>query len=217
MAPRKLHMADIEPLEAWNTQRAAALRDTIQLKQARRVGLGDHLSVLFENRRTVLFQVQEVLRAEFITQPERIQAEIAGYNCLIPEPGELCASLFIELLETRRPEVAIGAFVGVERAVKLRFAGYQITAQSEGVEPSPGKTLTVHYLRFPFTPGEAEVFGQSSVELTVQLPRYRASVQLSAATAAALAEDLTADIGQTARPAQAAGMVLRAAPAHLSA
>src|SRR5713226_3509027 len=215
MTSRKLQMADIEPIGAWNSHRAAALQHIIRLKQARRVALGVCLSVLFENRQTVRFQVQEVLRAEFITQPECIQAEIDGYNKLIPEPGELCATLFIELLESRHVARDIGAFVGVERAVELRFAGYQIAAQSEPVEPSLGRTVTLHYLRFPFTPVESEAFGQSPVELALQLPRYRASALLSGATAAALAEDLAADAGQPARPALA-GVVLRAAPAGLS-
>jgi len=216
MTSRKLQLADIEPLEAWNSHRAAALQHIVLLKQARRVALGADLSVLFENRQTVLFQVQEALRAEFITEPECIQVELDGYNRLIPEPGELCATLFIELLESSQLARDIGAFVGVERAVELRFAGYHVLAQSDLVEASPGRTVTVHYLRFPFTPREAEAFGQSPVELAVQLPRYRASAQLSGATAAALAEDLAADTGQPARPALA-GITLCEAPAGLSA
>jgi hypothetical protein len=203
MTSRKLQMADIEPLAAWNSHRAATLQHIIQLKQARRVALGAHLSVVFENRQTVLFQVQEVLRAEFITEPECIRAEIDGYNRLIPEPGELCATLFIELLDSRYRARDIGAFVGVERAVELRVAEYRIAAQSDLVEPSSGRTQAVHYLRFSFTSGEAEVFGRSRVELAVRLPRYRASAQLSGATAAALAEDLAADIGQPTWPALA--------------
>ena len=196
----KLQPADIEPAETWNSHRADALQHIIEIKQPRRVALGRHLSVLFENWETVFFQVQEVLRAEFVSEPEDIQAQLDIYNQLIPEAGQLSATLFIDLLESKHLARDIAAFVGVERALELRFAGHRIRGEADPVEPSPGRTESVHYLRFPFPPEQAGLFGRSTVELAVHLPLYQASVQLSPATAAALAQDLTV-LEQSAAPA----------------
>lgn len=199
MTSKKLQIADIEPTEMWNSHRAASLQHILKVKQQRRAAIGSHLSVLFENWETVLFQVQEVLRAEFISEPEQVQEELDIYNQLIPQARELSATLFIDLLDSSHLDQDIARFVNVEQALELRFAGHHIRGEAEPVEPSPGRTVTVHYLRFRFTPRQADAFGRGAVELAVRLPRYQARVKLSPATAAALAQHLS-DTPEPARP-----------------
>ena len=93
----KLTLDDISDLRAYERERDEFRGQVIALKRRRRVALGDIVTLLFENRRTIRFQVQEMARAEKIISDEGIETELRVYNPLIPEPGQLCATLFIEL------------------------------------------------------------------------------------------------------------------------
>jgi hypothetical protein len=94
-------------------------RQIIEVKQIRRVPLGDNISVVFENFQTMLWQTQEMLRAERITEPELIQEEIDTYNELVPDDNELRATLFIELPDSQNIPQDLPRFIGVEEAVSL--------------------------------------------------------------------------------------------------
>src|SRR3954453_12803271 len=94
---RKLTLDDITDLRAYERERAEFRADIIELKKRRRVGVGPFVTLVFENRDTVRFQVQEMARAERIADDDAIQAELDVYNPLIPQPGELVATMFIEL------------------------------------------------------------------------------------------------------------------------
>ena len=94
---RKLELKDLWPLPVYEGVRHQFRREVIAAKQARRITVGPFMTFVFENRLTVKFQVQEVLRVERIDSPEGIEEELLGFNGMLPGPGELSATLLIEL------------------------------------------------------------------------------------------------------------------------
>ena len=94
---KKVVLDDILGFGAYETVRDNFRKDIIEKKKKRRLAVGDKVSLVFENRDTVIFQIQEMLRAERITDLDKIREEIAVYNELIPNLGELSATLFLEI------------------------------------------------------------------------------------------------------------------------
>ena len=117
----KLTIDDISDLRAYERERDDFRREVIDLKRRRRVPVGDILTLLFENSRTIRFQIQEMARIEKIISDEGIQTELRVYNPLIPEPGQLCATLFIELTSDEALREWLPKLVGIERSVGLRL------------------------------------------------------------------------------------------------
>ena len=119
---RKLTFADIADVRAYERERADLRARMIDLKRRRRVALGPFVVVMFENRETVRYQIQEMARVERLTTDEAIQAELDAYNPLIPEPGQLCGTLFIELTSDESMQEWLPKLVGIERSLVLRLA-----------------------------------------------------------------------------------------------
>ena len=116
---------------AYETIRQDFRRRIIELKQKRRISLGDRLSLVFENRPTVIFQIQEMLRVENISDLDKIRQEIATYNQLIPDSGELSATLFLEIEDQTHLREELLKFQGIEDAISLRIAAYQLQTRFE--------------------------------------------------------------------------------------
>jgi hypothetical protein len=187
--------ADVLDLTAYEKVREGMRADVIALKRDRRVALGPNLTVLFENRATVLFQVQEMVRTERIVDDVRIQEEIDAYAPLLPAPGELSATLFIEipeLVHMRQDQVreTVNRFQGLDRgAVALEVGGLAIPARFESGHSKEEKMAAVHYLRFA-VPVEARDLDARPVRLVVDHPNYRAEAPLPAALRHALEAEL---------------------------
>src|SRR5919204_2809388 len=96
---RKLDVKDLWPLPVHEGVRYRFRREVIAAKQARRVTVGPYVTFVFENRLTVKFQVQEILRAERIVTEEQVREELEGFNTMLPDKGDLSATLLIELSE----------------------------------------------------------------------------------------------------------------------
>src|SRR5262249_51750459 len=94
---RKLTNADIKDLREYERERDAFRSEIIALKKKRRIALGDLMSIVFENAATMRFQIQEMARAERMLRDEQIAQELETYNELVPDDGELVATLFIEI------------------------------------------------------------------------------------------------------------------------
>ncbi|HEX5366077.1 MAG TPA: DUF3501 family protein [Acidimicrobiales bacterium] len=191
----KLTLDDIADLRAYERERDAFRRRVIALKQRRRVPLGQILTLLFENRDTIRFQVQEMARVEKIISDEGIQAELDVYNPLIPGPGQLSATLFVELTSREELERWLPRLVGIERSVGLRLADGELVAAT--VEEAHAEQLTrdevtasVHYLRWDMTPSQVERFDAGPVSAVVDHPAYRAETPLADDTLAELRADL---------------------------
>src|SRR2546425_5103106 len=128
----KVSLDDIMGISAYEKIRENFRRGIIDLKQKRRVSVGDKVSLVFENRDTVSFQIQEMLRAEKITDLDKIREEIEVYNSLVPEVGELSATLFLEIEDQSRLRGELLKFLGIDEAVFLKIGDrYSIHAQFE--------------------------------------------------------------------------------------
>ncbi len=198
---QQIHLSEIKNLVEYEKARDAMRARVIELKKNRRVPVGDNLTFLFENRDTVLFQIQEMVRTERIVDEARIQEEIDAYNALIPDPDELSATLFIEIPELARmsnDEVrrTINRFQGLDRGgVTLRMGDRNpIPARFEEGHSKEEKMAAVHYLRFS-VPREAQAAfadPRQAVRLVVDHPSYGADAEIPAATRAELLSDLRA-------------------------
>ncbi len=197
-SPRKLTVDDIADLRAYERERATFRERIIALKKVRRVAVGPIITLMFENRDTMRFQIQEMARAEKILSDEAIQHEVDTYNALIPDAGQLSATLFLELTSKMQLVEWLPKLVGVERAVELVLgAGDRPIVVScipeeahEEQLTRPDVTASVHYIRFELTPTEVEAFVTGPVVLRIDHPQYVESTTLSEDAAAALIEDL---------------------------
>ncbi len=177
--PRLLTLDDIADLRAYERERDDFRREVIAAKKLRRVGVGPIVTLTFENRLTVRFQVQEMARAERMATDAQIQHELDVYNRLLPAPGELSATLFLELTSEDQLRHWLPLLVGVERSVQLRIgsdgttvvpsvpeAGHQANLTRETV------TAAVHYVRFRLDPDQVDRFREGPVRLAVDHPSY---------------------------------------------
>lgn len=195
---RKLTLEDIADQRAYARERDDFRARVMAMKQKRRVQVGPIVTLLFENRDTIRHQVQEMARVEKIATDEGIEAELATYNPLIPEPGHLSATLFVEL--TSEPELRewLPKLVGIETAVEIRLGtGADAEAVRCQVDPDHEAQLTrteitasVHYVSFALTGEQVEAFATGPVALGVTHPNYDHSTKLSPETVDELLMDL---------------------------
>lgn len=188
-----LTLADISDLRAYEREREAFRTEVIALKRVRRVAIGPIVSVVFENRTTVRFQIQEMARAEAMQTDRQIEAELAVYNPLVPGPGQVTATLFLELQTDEELRKWLPALVGIERSVLLRVGDVEVRA---AVDPAHAAQLTreettasVHYLHFDLPAEACEGFAGGPVAIVVDHPAYPHSTVLSGATRASIVGD----------------------------
>ncbi|MCU1461385.1 MAG: hypothetical protein JWO37_1460 [Acidimicrobiales bacterium] len=196
MTSQKLTLDDIADLRAYERERDEFRDRIIQLKKLRRVQIGPIVTVLFENRDTIRFQVQEMARAERMLSDDAIQHELDVYNPLIPSAGELTATLFIELTSKGQLMEWLPKLVGIERSIEL-----QLGEDAEVVRSVPDGahaaqltreeiTASVHYIRLHLTDGQIERLAAGPAWLAANHPAYQERVLLPDDTRASLVEDL---------------------------
>ena len=122
-------------------------------KKQRRFSPAPELSVVFENRDTALFQIQEMLRTERITKESGIAHELETYNELVPGEGELSATMFVEIAERDPRERRLVELAGLEHRLALEIDGTRIAARNETHGILEDRTTAVHYLKFPLGTG----------------------------------------------------------------
>src|SRR3954465_12628992 len=133
----KLSIDDIADKRAHERERESFRAQIIDLKKHRRIGVGPFVSIVFENRDTIRFQIQEMARAERILTDDGIQAELDIYNPLIPDKGSLSATLFIELTSKDELIEWLPKLVGIERSVRLGIGGGGRPAPPAGAHHPP--------------------------------------------------------------------------------
>ena len=199
----KLTLDNIADLRAYERERDEFRARVIELKKRRRVAVGPFVTLLFENRDTIRFQIQEMARVEKIISDEGVEGELDVYNPLIPGAGSLAATLFIELTTKDDLLTWLPQLVGIERAVELRIgegpiaedgASSVVTARPD---PAHDKQLTrdattasVHYVHFDLSPEQVAKVAEGPVSLAVTLPSYTYAANLSKATIDELVADL---------------------------
>ncbi len=183
---------EILPLGDYEAIRPRFRQRIIEQKKLRRVKLGDHMSVIFENRDTVLLQIQEMLRTERITQESGIMHELGTYNELIPAERELSLTLFIEVPDKAEREALLEACAGMEQHVFVEVDGARIAAiAGEKAGHKPDRTTAVQYYKVPLGAAAAAVeAGSATVAVLVDHPAYRARTELGRAALAELRGDL---------------------------
>ena len=189
-----VRVEEILDLEAYEKIRDAFRREVIRQKALRRVPVGDLITFVFENRDTVRFQIQEMLRAERITDPAKVAEEVAVYNTLLPGEGELSATLFIEVPDPARIRETLELLVGIDRegCVTLTVGPHRVPGVFEKGRSREDKVSAVHYVRFPFSPEARKAFLDEAQDafLVVDHPHYRHRQWLGEATRRALIQDL---------------------------
>jgi hypothetical protein len=189
----KVVLDDIMGLSAYEKVRGDFRSRIIDLKRKRRVSIGDKVSLVFENRDTVIFQIQEMLRAEKISDLDKIREEIEVYNQLLPEPGELSATLFLEIEDQAQLREELLKFLGIDEAVFLKVGDHTVHARFEAGRSKEDKISAVQYVRFPLSQQAVSSFvGGEAAELIIDHATYKASVRIPSETRKSLIEDLVA-------------------------
>jgi len=188
-----LTASDITNLHEYELERHDFRQRVIGLKARRRVALGPLMTLVFENRDTVRFQVQEMLRVERIVRPEKVQHEIDTYNALLPGAGEVAATLFIEITDQSRIQEVLDRFIGLDEPgrVALRVGADRYPARFEPGQSREDRISAVHYIRFGLgAEGRQQLLSGAEAALEVAHGEYRARQVLGAETVEELIRDL---------------------------
>jgi len=192
---KKLSREDLFTLEAYSAQRAAFREKVIAHKKNRRVQLGEHVTLNFEDRLTIHYQIQEMLRIERVFEAEGINDELAVYNPLIPDGTNWKATLMVEYEDAGERRVALERLVDIEHRVWLRVDSFPpvfAIADEDMERTTDKKTSAVHFLRFELTPAMIAAAKEgAALGIGTDLPAYRYSIEsLLEKTRAALVKDL---------------------------
>ncbi|HUA32251.1 MAG TPA: DUF3501 family protein [Candidatus Binataceae bacterium] len=166
----------------------------IQEKNRRRLIVGSHITLLFENRQTAWYQIEEMVRTEKLAAREAIQHEIETYNELVPQGGELVATMLIEYSEVRERDAALRRLVGLERHMWLVVDAKRLAVKFDDRQMSDERVSSVQFVRFPLDGTSAEQFHTlaqaGKVRIEVDHPNLAAEAPIAGALADALSEDL---------------------------
>ncbi|HLG22926.1 MAG TPA: DUF3501 family protein [Candidatus Manganitrophaceae bacterium] len=191
---KKLEFQDIIPLQEYEKIRESFRQSVIEQKKRRHVQVGPYVSLAFENRDTVLFQVQEMIRAERLQDPAKIQEEIDVYNDLIPGARELSATLFIEITEEGKIQEILNRLIGIDKENMVYFQigkKKRIPAIFEAGRSKEEKISAVHFVRFKWDFTQIETFRSGNENfLVIDHPNYREQTAISEALKKELLEDL---------------------------
>jgi len=190
---QKVTLDEIIGTERYEKIRDDFRRRIIELKKHRRLTVGDRVTFVFENRDTVLFQIQEMLRAERITDIDKIRFEVDTYNELIPGDGELSTTLLIEITEQEKIRPELVKLIGIDKAVSLQIGQrFTIPGVFEGGRSTEENLSAVQYVRFSLSPEARTAFCDTTqeVHLVIAHPHYQAQCQLPEETRQSLATEL---------------------------
>ncbi|MBM4122723.1 MAG: DUF3501 family protein [Nitrospira sp.] len=180
---RPLTQEDLIPQRDYERQRDSFRRRIIEMKQRRRISVGEQVTLIFENRDTIQFQIQEMIRVEHIFDPVKVQDELDIYNALLPAEGELSATLFIEITESDRIKQDLDSFQGIDRgkSVALAAGPFKVFGEFEGGHSKEDKISAVHFVRFRPTRDfvEALLGARQAASILVDHAAYKAEAPVS--------------------------------------
>ena len=191
----KLTLDDIADLRAYEREREEFRDHVIALKKKRRITVGPVVTLVFENRDTVRFQIQEMARAERMLTDEAIQTELDIYNPLVPELGKLAATMFIELTSKDEMMDWLPKLVGIEKALELRIGDDVVPSTPEEAHAAQLTreeiTASVHYVYFHLSPEQIVALGRAPLTLAVNHPSYQEETHLGEGTRTELVHDVS--------------------------
>ncbi len=191
---KPLSAADIRSNRDYELSRDEVRRRILAVKAPRRIHVGSEATLLLENRQTLLYQIQEILRIERIEDPRAIRHEIDTYNELMPGSGELSGTLLLEYEDADVRNRRLAELVGIEKYLGVVIAGAEsLAAVFDLRQMDAARVSAVHYVKFPIGQAAADaIHGGASVEFRIDHPALKARAVLDASQHAALLEDLDA-------------------------
>ena len=159
----------------------------------RRVSVGPQVTLVFENRATMIFQVEEMCRAEALSEPEKIQGEIDVYNRILPDDGQLGATLLIEITDEAEIATTLERLVGLQEHVWLIVGGERIKGEFDPEQFASDKLAAVQYLKFTLHRRRRRRRWRRRARRwrwPIDHPSYRHEARLGEASRASLADDL---------------------------
>jgi hypothetical protein len=194
---KKIEFGEILNIYEYEKVREQKRREIIEIKKKRRLFLGDLVHLVFENRDTVWFQIQEMIRAERMVRDEEIQQEIDIYNELIPEKNQLSITMFIEIPDEQERKRLLPQLVGIHDHLWFHI-GNKHSVRAVADERSErdyqyGKAAVVHFLKLNLTPEQVKDFAELPVRVEINHPNYKAMVEMPEEVKAELVKDLQSE------------------------
>ncbi|TNF34172.1 MAG: DUF3501 family protein [Gammaproteobacteria bacterium] len=190
----KLTHKDLMSLEEYARNRKAFREKVIEHKKNRRVAIGDHAALYFEDALTMQYQIQEMLRIEKIFEPEGIQEELDVYNPLIPDGSNWKATFMIEFNDVEERKKALARMIGIEKKIWIKVGDCEAVnpiANEDLDRETEDKTSSVHFMRFELSPDMvAKAKAGAKIAMGIDHPAYQHSVELADNIRAALVKDL---------------------------
>lgn len=189
-----LSRADLMSLEQYSVARPSFRKQVLEHKAARKVHLGANATLYFEDRLTIQYQIQEMLRIERIFEAEGIQDELEAYNPLIPNGSNWKATFMLEFPNPEERKRQLGQLIGIERQMWVQIEGFDkviAIANEDLPRETDEKTAAVHFLRFELSQGMRQAaLNGAAIHMGVDHANYTHSITVSEATRQSLVADL---------------------------
>ena len=191
---KQLTRDDLYSLEKYAAIKTDFRARVMEHKKNRRVAIGEHATLYFEDKLTMQYQVQEMLRLERIFEADGIQDELDVYNPLIPDGSNWKATFMVEHDDVEERKKALARLIGIENSVWVKVGSFDrvFAIANEDLDRSePDKTSAVHFMRFELTPEMVAAAKQgATVKAGIDHPVYREETELPALKRESLADDL---------------------------
>ena len=185
---KRVERSEIQSVADYEKVRESIRPGLLEMKNRRRIRVGEHLTFLFENRDTVRYQVQEMMRIERITGETEIQHELDTYNELIPAPGELSASLLIEYETPAERDVHLKQLLGLDQHIWIEAGGHRSPAIFDDRQIGETRISSVQYVKFKLTKSQMDAWS-AGASVVVDHSYYHFTRELTVAERAELGQD----------------------------
>ena len=170
-------------------------KDIIAYKKNRRFTLGPNVTIIFENKKTLMFQIQEIMRAERLVHDKQIQEEIDVYSSIMPSKKELSATLFLEVTEEHKIRSVLDSFIGLSlnNSVYFKIGDSKVYAAFESGREKEDNISSVHYIKFPFDQKAINGLKNNDLKLSLNINynEYCYSHEILASSRISLQKDLS--------------------------
>ena len=190
----QLSKSDLMSLEEYSQKRGDFRQKVMMHKQPRRIALGEHLHLYFEDRMTIQYQIQEMLRVERIFEAEGIEEELSAYNPLIPDGDNWKATMMLEYTDVDERKTALSMLIGIEDTIWVQVGDNEkvyAIADEDLERDTEEKTSSVHFMRFQLSD---EMIGEAchgaAIKMGVEHQNYTFDMQLDDTSRQALVADL---------------------------
>lgn len=191
---QKVHRDDVLDIAQYEKSRPEFRQRIIELKKNRRIQVGPIITFVFENRDTVLFQIQEMIRTERIVDDNAINHEIETYNQLVPGSDELSATMLIEITESSRIRETIAELLGINTGActRIEIGTKRIHASFDPGQSTESRLSAVQYAKFHFDQDDRALFleGNETIFLVIDHPKYQHRAAIEGEVLSELRRDL---------------------------